>query len=55
MENKETFKDNMKDLFKQFCNAYGVENPDIQDKGMINLFFNWLYSEKRDNDEFYLD
>ena len=55
MENKETFKDNMKDLFKQFCNAYGVSDPDIHDKGMINLFFNWLYGEKRDNDEFYLD
>lgn len=55
MENKETFEDNMKELFEQFCAAYGVTDADVNDKAIVNLFFNWLYNEKRDNDKFYLD
>ncbi len=55
MENKEVLKNNMKELFNQFCAAYGIEEPDVNDKGIVNLFFNWLYNEKRENDEFYLE
>ncbi len=47
--------DNMYDLFKQFCNAYGVKNPKLDDKIMIKTFFEWLYEEKKDSDAFYLE
>ena len=48
-------KDNMKELFKQFCDAYGIDKPNLEDKTMVKVFFEWLKEEKRDNDKFYLN
>ena len=46
---------NMLDLFKQFCDAYGIKNPNTGDNHLVSVFFSWLESEKKNNDGFYLD
>jgi len=44
---------NMKQLFKQFCNAYGIKNADMHDKELVNAFFEWLREPKIAQDAFY--
>ena len=46
---------NMLDLFRQFCDAYGIKNPNTGDKLLVRRFFNWLDGEKKENDAFYLE
>ena len=48
-------EDKMYELFKQFCDAYGVKNPKLDDQVMVKAFYDWLYEEKKDNDAFDLD
>ena len=47
--------DKMYDLFRQFCDAYGINNPKLDDQKMVKAFYDWLYEEKKDNDAFYLN
>ena len=44
---------NMKQLFEQFCKAYGIKNADIYDKELVNAFFEWFMEPKIAQDAFY--
>ena len=52
MEN--VLRENMKELFRQFCEAYGIKNVNYEDSTLITAFFEWMKEEKKDNDKFYL-
>ena len=45
--------DSLRDLFKQFCRAYGIKRVDEKDPVLVRTFFEWLYEEKNEKDEFY--
>jgi len=53
MEDFMEIDNSLKNLFKQFCRAYGIKKVDPKDKVLVRTFFEWLETEKKEKDDFY--